>query len=49
MVEQKYNLSIAEEMSYDEDIICFWEASLRILMIKFGMKISLLSFIMVII
>lgn len=25
MVEQKYNLSIAEEMSYDEDIICFWK------------------------
>ena len=24
MVEQKYNLSIAEEMSYDEDIICFY-------------------------
>lgn len=25
MIEQKYNLSIAEEMSYDEDIICFWK------------------------
>lgn len=25
MIKQKYNLSIAEEMSYDEDIICFWK------------------------